>query len=379
MDLFADNIQINDLQIAKKLFEESRAGFLKLFNNSAICMSMTTTNLGKRVYMRVNKKFLEKFGFTESEVIGHTSVEVGILDPEESEKVGNILREKGRLQNDYVKCLHKNGEIVHTVSSIEKMEMNGELYFVSFFLDISRTIQQQALIEQHLKQLETLNKELEAFSYSVSHDLRAPLRAIDGYTRILEEDYKDLLDDDGKEILSVVQRNTKRMNDLIDSLLDFSRLGKKAIQKTDIDMNALVREVSEELKKAATNKAEISISQLHAIKGDLELIRQVVINLVSNALKYSSRKEKPVVEISSAKENGMIIFTVKDNGEGFDMRYASKLFGVFQRLHSAEEFEGTGVGLAIVQRIINRHGGAVSAEAVIGEGATFTFTLPIEP
>jgi PAS domain S-box-containing protein len=145
---------------------------------------MTTTTLGKRVYVRVNKKFLEKFGFSEVEVIGRASVEIGILDAEESVKVGAIIKEKGRLQNDYVKCLTKEGEIVHTVSSIEMMEVKGEAYLVSFFVDITKMIKQQAIIERHAQQLEAMNKELESFSYSVSHDLRGPLRAINGYAAI---------------------------------------------------------------------------------------------------------------------------------------------------------------------------------------------------
>lgn len=376
MDLFSDNINIEDLGIAKKFFEESRAGFLTLFNNSPVCMSMTTTNLGKRIYVRVNKKFLEKFGFTETEIIGHTSVEIGILDQEESTRVGALIKEKGRLQNDYVKCRAKDGRVVHTISSIEKMEMNGETYLISFFVDITKVMEQQTIIEQHAQQLEAVNKELEAFSYSVSHDLRAPLRAIDGYAKILEEDFYALFDDEGKKALSTVQHNAKKMSNLIDDLLDFARLGKKAIQKTEIDMSSLVHEVITDLKETTQHPVKINVGPLHAIKGDYALIKQVAINLISNGIKYSSKKQDPIVEISSELKNDQVIYTVRDNGEGFDMKYADKLFGVFQRLHSNEEFEGTGVGLAIVQRIIKKHGGTIRANAEIGKGATFIVSLP---
>lgn len=375
MDLFSDNINTDDLETVTRLFRESRTGFIKLFNNSPVCMSMTGTNLGKRVYARVNKKFLEKFGFSEEEIIGRSSVEIGILDQEESIRVGEIIREKGRLQNDYVKCRAKDGSVVHTVSSIELMDMNGETYLVSFFIDITKIIEQQAIIEKHLKQLETVNSELEAFSYSVSHDLRAPLRAIDGYTKILEEDFNKLFDDEGKRLLSAVQYNAKRMGNLIDDLLDFARIGKKDLRKADIDMNELMREVLSELNYMG--KAEIKVSELHPVKGDTALIRQVLINLVSNALKYSSKKEHPLIEITSELKSSLVIYTVKDNGEGFDMKYAGKLFGVFQRLHSTDEFEGTGVGLAMVKRIINKHEGTIAAEAEPGKGAAFSFALPL--
>jgi PAS domain S-box-containing protein len=377
MDLFADNIKIEDLGVAIKLFKESRDGFLKLFNNSPVCMSMTTTTLGKRTYVRINKMFLEKFEFDESEIIGRTSVEVGILDQEESLRVGAIINEKGRLKNDYVKCRTKSGKIVHTVSSIELMDMNEETYLVSFFVDITKIIEQQAIIEQHMQQLEAVNKELEAFSYSVSHDLRAPLRAINGYTKTLEEDFYKILDEDGKKMLVAVQRNTRKMENLIDDLLSFAKLGKESMTKTEIDMQQLVNEVLNDLKRTTNYHTVINTGTLHPVKGDYALIKQVLVNLLSNAIKYSSKKEYPVIEITSVVENNQLTYTIKDNGAGFDMRYVDRLFGVFQRLHTSDEFEGTGVGLAIVQRVINRHGGFIHAESALGKGATFRFVLPL--
>lgn len=377
MDLFSDKINIENIDVAIQLFKESRAGFLTLFNNSPICMSMTTTTLGKRTYVRVNQKFLEKFGFSESEIIGRTSVEIGILDQQESVRVGDIIKEKGRLHNDYVKCRTKDGNVVHTVSSIEIMEMNGETYLVSFFIDISKIVEQQSIIEQHVQQLEAVNKELEAFSYSVSHDLRAPLRAIGGYTKIMEEDFQNVLDDEGKKLLMAVQYNTHRMGSLIDGLLAFAKLGKRNVQKAEINMSNLIAEVLTEVQNTTNHKALIKVSTLDAAQGDYELVKQVATNLISNAIKYSSKKETPIIEIKSEITNNQVVFTVKDNGEGFDMKYVNKLFGVFQRLHTSQEFEGTGVGLATAQRIINKHGGIIYAEAEPGKGATFSFTLPI--
>jgi len=220
------------------------------------------------------------------------------------------------------------------------------------------------------------NKELDSFSYSVSHDLRAPLRAIVGYSNILIEDYGDKLDDEGKRTLNVIMKNVLKMGQLIDDLLAFSRIGKQNIIRVNVDMNLLVNSIDAELKIQQPNKIELNIKSLLNTKCDSSMIKQVMTNLISNALKYSGKKEKSNVEIGSYTENNNNIYYVKDNGVGFDMKYYDKLFGVFQRLHSANEFEGTGVGLALVQRIINKHGGKVWAEAKVDEGATFYFSLP---
>jgi PAS domain S-box-containing protein len=236
---------------------------------------------------------------------------------------------------------------------------------------------EQKVIER-TAQFEAVNKELEAFSYSVSHDLRAPLRAIDGYASMIEEDYEKVFDDEGRRLLGNIQQNAKKMSFLIDDLLAFSRLGKKVIQKKELNMNELLEGVLIDLSKAQSHHATIQVTKLLPAFGDYSLIHQVLINLVSNAIKYSSKKEKPVVQISSRAEDKEVVYTVKDNGVGFDMKYAHKLFGVFQRLHTMDEFEGTGVGLAIVQRIVTRHGGHVIADAKPDEGSVFSFSLPIQ-
>ncbi|AYB29215.1 sensor histidine kinase [Chryseolinea soli] len=225
-------------------------------------------------------------------------------------------------------------------------------------------------------QLEAANKELEAFSYSVSHDLRAPLRSILGYSDILREDNFDQLNESGKQILNTVQQNARKMNTLIEDLLQFSKLGKKPLEKSQVNNQKLVRHIIEEMDPALTAKASISVSEMYPIEADISLLKQVWINLIGNAIKYSSKKEHPVIEIGSYKSGNEITFVVKDNGAGFDTRYADKLFGAFQRLHKYAEFPGTGVGLALVQRIINRHGGRVWAEGKVNEGAAFYFTLP---
>jgi signal transduction histidine kinase len=234
---------------------------------------------------------------------------------------------------------------------------------------------EQKVIER-TAQLESVNKELESFSYSVSHDLRAPIRAINGYTKILVEDYAGKFDADGTKVLRAVIHNSKKMGELIDDLLAFSKLGRKQVTFSDIDMNALVTSVREELIfEQSENIPEFDVKILPPAKGDKSLIKQVWINLISNAIKYSKYKPATQIEISAYEQENHMVYRVKDAGAGFDMKYYDKLFGVFQRLHSQEEFEGTGIGLAIVQKIVQRHNGVVWAESVLNEGTCFYFSL----
>jgi signal transduction histidine kinase len=234
---------------------------------------------------------------------------------------------------------------------------------------------EQSIVER-TQQLEVANKELEAFSYSVSHDLRAPLRSIDGYSRVMVEDYGDKLDDEGKRTLGVIMKNAVRMGQLIDDLLAFSRIGKLNLIKVRLDMNNITASVAEDIKSQRKTSAEITIKNMLPVEGDSSMMKQVITNLMSNAVKYSMKKEHPAVEIGSYEENGSNVYYFKDNGAGFDMQYYDKLFGVFQRLHNGNEFEGTGVGLALVHRIITKHGGKVWAQGKVNEGATFFFSLP---
>ena len=250
-------------------------------------------------------------------------------------------------------------------------DISGRLKKEEKIRELNKELQDQA------ERLEAANKELEAFSYSVSHDLRAPLRAVDGFTGMLVDEYKDKFDDEGQRICSVIQENAKKMGQLIDDLLAFSRLSRADIKITRIDMKTLANSVYHELTdEEARDKIDFIVHDIPPIDGDPNMIRQVWVNLISNAIKFSSKKEKPMIEISNEYEDQKVTYTVKDNGAGFSMKYTNKLFGVFQRLHSSKEFEGTGVGLAIVQRVINKHGGKVWAESEIDKGAAFFFSLP---
>jgi PAS domain S-box-containing protein len=238
----------------------------------------------------------------------------------------------------------------------------------------------EARVQERTQQLEQANRELEAFSYSISHDLRAPVRAISGFAQIIHEDHGHQLDGEVARLFKVISTSARRMGELIDDLLAFSRLNGQELERLPVDMTALAQSVvAEQLRDRREGQAGIRVTDLPEAVGDESMLRQVLTNLVSNALKFSREAAAPTVEIGARRDPGQTVYFVRDNGVGFDMKYAPKLFKVFQRLHNTEQFEGTGVGLAIVQRIIQRHGGQIWAESQPGEGATFLFSLPPAP
>ncbi len=243
--------------------------------------------------------------------------------------------------------------------------------------EIRERTEVEKLIALRTKLLEVTNKELESFSYSVSHDLRAPLRAIDGYARMILRDQKDTFNVDAKRKFDLIRNNAQMMGKLIDDLLSFSRLGRLEISMSKLDMEGLVNDIWMELQIITPDrKIDIKINNIPPGCGDRTLIKQVYSNLLSNAVKYTRLKNKALIETGGYREGNENIYYIKDNGVGFDMEYYNKLFGVFQRLHSADDYEGTGVGLAIVQRIIHRHAGRVWAESKVEEGTIFYFSLP---
>jgi light-regulated signal transduction histidine kinase (bacteriophytochrome) len=231
-------------------------------------------------------------------------------------------------------------------------------------------------LQERATELEAVNSELEAFSYSVSHDLRSPLRSIDGFSQALLEDYEEKLDEEGKDYLRRVRASTQRMGELIDDMLNMSRITRSDMHREPVDLTEMAQASAAELQKSAPEReVEFVIADGLTAQGDARLLRIVMDNLLGNAWKYTSKHPRACIEFGFAQNNEQSIYFVRDDGAGFDMTYADKLFGVFQRLHKQTEFPGTGVGLATVQRIMHRHGGRVWADAQVDKGATFYFTL----
>jgi len=325
----------------------------------------------------INQQTENLFGYSRGEMIGQ---HVEILIPQDLRNKhvqhrGDFFRmPKVRTMGAGIElnAIKKNGTRFPVEISLSPIQTEEGMLVSASVRDISV----RKGLEDELKKT---NAELEAFTYSVSHDLRAPLRGIIGFTAILEEDYSNKLDDEARRITSVIKNNTLKMGHLIDALLSFSRMGKQEIMKTQINTPKIVHEIVDELVQQNNRHATIgwNIHALPPVNADTNTIRQVWINLISNAIKYSGNKKHPYIEIDSESRDGQIVFSVKDNGVGFDQQYSHKLFKVFQRLHGPEEFEGTGVGLALVEKIVSRHGGKVWAEGKVDEGACFYFSLPI--
>jgi two-component system sensor histidine kinase/response regulator len=265
---------------------------------------------------------------------------------------------------------------------LKPFRLNVILPVIARALDVRRLRREVAELQERERQrsaeLAAANSDLESFAYSISHDLRAPLRSIEGFAQALDDDFADRLGEEGRRLTGVIRRGSRRMDELIVGLLEFSRVGREPFDRDHVDMGALADAAAQEVKAAYTGPAAvIEIGELPPIAGDATVLRQVWCNLIGNALKYSAKRAQPQIHVSGRTEQAEAVYQVKDNGAGFDMRYADKLFGVFQRLHRAEEFAGTGVGLAIVQRIVMRHGGRIWAKGTPDVGACFCFALPL--
>jgi PAS domain S-box-containing protein len=330
------------------------------------------------------------FGYTANEMVGSSILRLIPADrrDEENQILGKIKRGESVQHFETVRQT-KDGRFINiSVTTSPIKDSTGKVVGAS---KVARDITERKAAAEKIHQLnneleqrvikrtvelEAANQELEAFSYSVSHDLRAPLRAINGFAGIVLEDFSAQLPEEGKRHLERIRTGGQRMGMLIDDLLAFSRLSRQGINRQSVNMAKLTQNVLDELKPQLDGRRiEIKVGELPVCHGDTALLKQIWVNLISNAIKYTRGRETAIVEIGCTHENSENVYFVRDNGAGFDMQYANKLFGVFQRLHRADEFEGTGVGLAIVQRIVHRHGGRVWAEAKVNEGAAFYFTL----
>jgi PAS domain S-box-containing protein len=329
----------------------------------------------------------ELFGWTEEQAIGQRARDLlHTVFPVPFDQIYAELLRTGRWEGELEKT--KSDGIRVVVASRWSLQRDAQGNPTAI-MDIANDVTQRKLREEEIRNLnrelgkrttalEASNKELEAFAYSISHDLRAPLRHMVGYTELLQKNAASNLDEKGRRYLLMILESAKKMGSLIDDLLAFSRIGRAETRETVISLDQLVREVQNEVWQE-TDGRNITwrIGQLPDLYGDRSMLKLALVNLVSNAIKFTRTRPQPEIEIgcSERRADGVVVF-IRDNGVGFDMKYVNKLFGVFQRLHRVEEFEGTGIGLATVQRIIHRHGGQVRAEGMVGRGATFYLTLP---
>jgi len=377
---------VHDITIRKQA-EESLQIKNQMFEDSLVSQSYADST---GTIILVNNAFLHMWDYTSKEQVKGNSVGSLFADPADAVQVLEALASHNKWEGEF-RAKRNDGTtfVCYGLATSIRNKQGKLIGYQSTNLNITNETEAREVIHklnaeledrvvQRTIQLETANKELEAFSYSVSHDLRAPLRAVHSYTNILLEDYDKFLDDEGKRICGIISSSAIQMGKLIDDLLSFSRIGRSTVKFELVDMKSLATSVINEIcGEKPISRINLELGKLSKAYCDPNLIRIVWTNLISNAIKYSSKKPLSEIVISSIQKDHIVTYSVKDNGAGFDMLHVHKLFGVFQRLHGMSEFEGTGVGLAIVQSVILKHGGNVWAEGEVGKGATFYFSLPV--
>jgi PAS domain S-box-containing protein len=378
------------LMFNKRLLEDiaiQEEKFSKAFYSSPYAIILTRIQDGK--ILEVNNGFDRITGYEADEIKGKSTLDLLIWENEaDRDEVMNAVSLSGNLHEKEYRFRTKSGRIITGLFSADRILINDEQCLLSSISDISDRKEfeiqiknlneelEQRVIER-TSQLQSANKNLEAFSYSASHDLRTPLRSLNGFASILLEDYSASIDAEGKRMLHLIIDNANKMGHLIDDLLSFSGIGQKEMNLQKLNVSEIVASACNEIiPEEDKTKIEFRINSLPDVIGDYDMIRQVWVNLIGNAVKFSSRKPNPVIEIGGKIEPSETIYYVRDNGAGFDLKHSDKLFGVFKRLPSTKDYEGTGVGLAIVNRIVLRHNGRVWAEGKVNEGATFYFSLP---
>ena len=372
---------------AEKKLEESEQvaeKFSALFHAAPFAMAMTTVPDG--MLYDVNQAWLDLAGANDKkDAVGKQSSEFGIIQEKESrDKIVAAFRQHGLVRNAEIITVRKDGKKLALLVNLDWVKIGNSKFILSTTQDITerkivedQLARQTAELQERTARLEEINRELESFSYSISHDLRAPLRAIDGFARMILKKQGDKFDEDTRIKFNVIRESSQKMGQLIDDLLNLSRLGKQQINIKELNMVDLAEDVWKELQAGNPERViELVIKEMPEAYGDRTLIKQIYLNLLGNAIKFTKRCPHARIEVGAYPGEKENTYYIKDNGAGFDMAYYNKLFGVFQRLHATEDYEGTGIGLAIVHRIIHRQGGIVWAEGVVDKGATFYFTLP---
>ncbi len=367
---------------ADDALRESEEKFSKAFHASPDTI-IISRNRDQR-FIEVNDSFTRLTGYTRHEILNDPSIVAKLLgNLQDSERIVGLLQDQESVRNQEARFRTRRGDVRNILFSSEPINFGGELCKITIAKDITELKRAEeelkaamSRLERSTTQLEATNRELETFSYSVSHDLRSPLRSIDGFSQALLEDYQDRFDAQGRDYLNRLRLASQKMGELIDGLLKLSRLTRSEMHPETVDLGALAQEIVTRLQEEQPERqVEFLAGDGLTASGDPQMLRALLENLIGNAWKFSAKNPQARIEFGKTGKDGKTEFFIRDNGVGFDMTYAGKLFGAFQRLHSTEDFPGTGIGLATVRRIINRHGGSIRAEGEVSKGATFYFTL----
>lgn len=369
--------QSEKLRSVNEELQSSNELFSKLFDLNPA--SIAISRLQDATLLSVNQAFLDMFEFeNRNDVLDKTAEQLQILvNASQRPMVIEELLQNKRVVNVEDKYQTRNKVVKWATNSIQLIDIAGTPCLLSVMIDISKRKEQETLLERQREELSLVNQELESFSYSVSHDLKAPLRSLQGFSKALFENYNGKFDENADRWLKFIEMNARRMDHLIQDILEFSKVSRTDLKVSEVNMQQKVLDIIRTEQLSYPNKiVNFEVNNLPGCKGDIAMLRQVWQNLVSNAFKYSSKNNEIKIAVNSWRENNFLIYSISDNGVGFDDKYKDKLFGVFQRLHSNDEFDGTGVGLAIVNRIVQKHGGWISASSEIGKGSEFKFGLP---